>query len=588
MQTVAAAVVVGAEEGMAMGGVPLAAKAVVTLGLVAVMSPVLGIPPKGGAATPPADAWPEFHGSPALTGTSVDPTITSTNASQLGVKWMSPVGGSSSSPVVAWNSDLGATVVYDGAGARYLDALNAANGSLLWSDSFGAQVISSPLEEGNSVWIAPESGRRIFKLNASTGAVECTAKVNHSILSTPVIATPPGGHTTLYFAALGSGSSDGLVYAFSESNCSRIFTWNGYTRPGDMTGVWDPLSYGVDASGQPLLVFGSANPDSSVYAISAVTGRQVWTFNTEDPSPTDDFDVGAGVDISAPGNDGFADGMAYVECKNGIFYALNLTTGALVWSYNFAAGAGDLGPSGTNAVSTPALSGTTLVFGDAEGIYALNAVSGKLLWHEAETTDVMSSPAIFGPVGLQVVAFGASGGNVRVLALSSGNVLYSYPTTGTISSSPAVVSGELLINSYDGFLYSFALGGGNGPSPTTKITSPARGAVVNPDGDLTITGTATAPHGVSVVTVEVERDPPRGPWQSLGNYTQGLAMNDAVLADPGAVSTSWSLQLPVSSLRTSYRVLASAVDADAIADTTPDGTAVIRFNGHSVVALRSG
>ena len=92
---------------------------------------------------------------------------------------------------------------------------------------------------------------------------------------------------------------------------------------------------------------------------------------------TEDWDVGAGVTLSQPGVNGFADGMAYVEGKDGILYGLDLTTGAQVWEYNF----GGNSPTNktitnTDALSTPALSGTTLVFGDITGLYAVNAVTG--------------------------------------------------------------------------------------------------------------------------------------------------------------------------------------------------------------------
>ena len=64
--------------------------------------------------TPPTYSWPEFHYGPDLLGTSADPTITSSNAHQLGVKWMSPIGGSLASPMVAYNAALSETLAYVG------------------------------------------------------------------------------------------------------------------------------------------------------------------------------------------------------------------------------------------------------------------------------------------------------------------------------------------------------------------------------------------------------------------------------------------------------------------------------------------
>ena len=64
-----------------------------------------------------------------------------------------------------------------------------------------------------------------------------------------------------------------------------------------------------------------------------------------------------GVTISPPGVNGFADGVAYAHTKYGDAYALDLTTGALIWQYNF----------GSPSISTAALSGTNLVLGDGGG-----------------------------------------------------------------------------------------------------------------------------------------------------------------------------------------------------------------------------
>jgi outer membrane protein assembly factor BamB len=113
------------------------------------------------------------------------------------------------------------------------------------------------------------------------------------------------------------------------------------------------LGYAVDADGTGLLLFGSANPDSEVYALNAVTGALVWRYATYSPS-SEDWDVGAGVSTSAPGVNGFADGMAYVDGKDGILFGLDLTTGALVWQFNFG-GNSPTNPvaTGTDALSTP-------------------------------------------------------------------------------------------------------------------------------------------------------------------------------------------------------------------------------------------
>lgn len=553
-------------------GSSVIARLVGSVVLLGGLIPALAGAPAAGA-TPPPYTWPEFHGSQALTGTSADPAVSTATAAQLGVKWMAPVGPSQGSPMVAWNADLGQTVIYDGTGSGYFDAINADTGAILWSDPFGKPVISSPVVDGNTVWMAPAGSLKIYKLNADTGAVECSAAVNHSVLSTPVVATPPGGQDTVYFAAVGVGPSDGLVYAFSAADCSQTFTWDGYTTPGLVTGVWDPLSYGLDATGEPLLVFGSANPDSSVYALDAVTGRQVWTFNTNDPGPTADWDVGAGVTLSRPGANGFADGVAYVVCKNGHAYALDLTTGAKLWDDPFNPSVNVPGVDGADAVSTPALADTTIVFGDRLNEYGVNALTGAPKWTSAGTDDINSSSLVTGAAGKRVDTYTTLGGLVKVLNLATGKLVYTYTTGGYLTSSPADYDGNIIVNSSDGYLYDFAVGGGNGASPSTAVTSPAAGAVVaNPNGSLTVTGTATAPHGVSAVTVEVQQNPPSGQWLKGSTYQAGLAVNHATLATPGALSTKWTFKIPVPLQGAPFSLHASAVDSDGIADVTGAGT----------------
>src|SRR5271163_4288410 len=96
----------------------------------AIASPV-PVPSLASGAVPTYQ-WPEFHNTSNLNGVTADPTITSTNAPTLGVKWMSPIGGSLASPVVAYNTALGETLAYVGTSAGYFDAVNAATGQIVW------------------------------------------------------------------------------------------------------------------------------------------------------------------------------------------------------------------------------------------------------------------------------------------------------------------------------------------------------------------------------------------------------------------------------------------------------------------------
>ena len=268
---------------------------------------------------------------------------------------------------------------------------------------------------------------------------------------------------------------------------------------------------------------------------------------------------------SAPGVNGMRDGVAYVTSKDGYIYALDLTTGALIWRFKF--NADGVTPQSR---STPAIVGDEVIFGESNGVYALNAVTGAPAWRWNGGTESLSAPAVVGPPTQRVVAVATIGGTIDVLDVSTGAVLYSFQTGGFSTSSVADVDGNLLASDSNGFLYDFAIGGGNAGAPTTTVTSPATGTTVpNPDGNLTVAGTASgAP--IAAVNVAIQSGGTSGPWwdSATGTWTTGFFDNAATVASPGARTTGWHLALPVPTGGGQYRVLASAANTNGVADTS--------------------
>jgi outer membrane protein assembly factor BamB len=360
--------------------------------------------------------------------------------------------------------------------------------------------------------VAPTLGARLYKLDASDGAVQCSAPLTtdlaETVDSSPTIATPPGGQSTVYLGLNDAGPDNGPVVGVNEANCAVDFSTSPEPVAGT-GGTWDPIGYAVDASGEGLVLFGTADPDSAVYAVDAVTGALVWRYAVYNPSPGT-FDVGAGVTTTAPGVNGFADGMAYVESKYGTMYALDLTTGSLVWQYNYPQSHGISIP---DALTTAALSGTDLVYGDSGGMLDVNAITGALVWRSNTAGGFASSPIITGPLGSQVAVAGDLNGGLDVLSLATGATLFRYQTGNFITASPAETDGNLLVGSGDGFLYDLALGGGTGAAPTTVVSAPANGSTLSsPDGPLTVSGTASASNPIGSVAVDIQLDGSDGPW----------------------------------------------------------------------------
>lgn len=156
-----------------------------------------------------------------------------------------------------------------------------------------------------------------------------------------------------------------------------IWSFNGwgFTNGGTQTGSWSPPALADDATGRPLLVFGSSQPDSSVYALDARTGSLVWRYNT---STTGDQDVGAGACITAPGVNGFTDGEVYIDGKTQVLYALDLMTGTVNWSFDMRAA---IGVKVSNSVSTPACVGSRVYVGYGYGVWAFDAATGTEQWY---------------------------------------------------------------------------------------------------------------------------------------------------------------------------------------------------------------
>ena len=203
----------------------------------------------------------------------------------------------------------------------------------------------------------------------------------------------------------------------------------------------------MGANHVPLLVFGSKDPDDSVYAVNANTGKRVWRYRT---STAADSDVGAPPTISPRGRNGFANGVVYVTGKDKIVYALNLATGALIWKHPLA--------KGTNGdVAGAALVGDRVYVDSDTGVYALNATTGAQVWHVLPRATFFDSPAVTGPAGRQVLVTASTQGTIYALSLGTGGTLWTQkPDSSGFWGSPAVSHGGFYISGLDGVLRDIA------------------------------------------------------------------------------------------------------------------------------------
>jgi outer membrane protein assembly factor BamB len=185
-------------------------------------------------------------------------------------------------------------------------------------------------------------------------------------------------------------------------------------------------AFGMDSS--PAVADGMAfvgSEDGTVYALNASSGALVWSNTT-------------GGILSSPA---VADGTVYAGSFDGNVYALDEATGNKVWNYT----------TGNDVYwSSPAVADGVVFVGSGDNnVYALNASSGALIWNFTTGNHVWSSPA----VADGVIYAGSEDGTVYALNVSTGALVWNYTTNGAVDSSPAVADGVVFVGSQDGKVY---------------------------------------------------------------------------------------------------------------------------------------
>jgi outer membrane protein assembly factor BamB len=443
------------------------------------------------------DDWAMFRHDVSQVGVSAETLLGASNSSSLDLHWSANTGRPSySSPSVVYNSTLSKSLVYVGNQIGVMTAYDSTTGAVVWSyavpntTGLSKEIESSPAVSKNVVYFGVGDYHE-YAVNATNGAFICmSVSTGGHIAGSAVVANPDGLGDVVYFGDSGpngtypAGSDGGHEWAMNAvgnpaGQCTTKWSYDGFGSPaGSQTGiagVYSTQAFAHLANGAPVVVFGTTDPDDSIYALNATTGARLWRFATAGGI---DADVGAPVTISAPGVNGFADGVVYETAKSAITYALDLATGAQIWMFDIGANIG----SGNPAQSGASLVGNTIYLGYGAGLFSLNATTGTLnpLWTNGPhlgtspaTNGIVGSPSISGAPGNQVIYAGDLAGVVHAFSLATGASLFAYSTSsgapgsaGTlIFASAAVSTGQFFISSSNGFVYAFGPGAGPAPPP---------------------------------------------------------------------------------------------------------------------------
>jgi outer membrane protein assembly factor BamB len=299
-------------------------------------------------------------------------------------------------------------------GVHKLYALALEDGVVRWQFPFVGAFFSPAVVEG-VVYVRSETGEEgyVFALRADTGAKLWQykfAKVGSTYDNI-------GGHVTSPVVV------DGLVLVGAAQTLQALDAQSGKER-------WSYTS-------EFPIVSSAAVADETVYfadfmrlyAIDLANGRERWRFDHGKlslyfaPILVDD-------QVALSGDD--------------TIYMLERTTGALLWSREFA-----------NSVVIPAgASEQHLYVKSTNQLWALNRQDGVVAWNYA-TTNFVSLPAITLD-HLYIITRSGGGSQVRALQQSDGAVLWQSNASELTNAAPAVAGGRVYVRAINGNVVVFS------------------------------------------------------------------------------------------------------------------------------------
>ncbi len=225
----------------------------------------------------------------------VDNHLYALNATTGALLWKYTAGYITSPPTVANG------LVYVGAANEpSLYALNAATGALIWKYTTGGGAIDlSPAVANGVVYFGDDGARSVYALNAATGALIWTYATDSDVDSSAAVV-----NGVVYI-----GNNAPGFYALNASTGALLWRFYANGNPGDS------CSNPSVANGLVYIGCYSFYAGNSVYAVDAATQLIVWQGAFGVNSPT------------------IANGVAYVGSTDDKVYALEASTGALLWSY---------------------------------------------------------------------------------------------------------------------------------------------------------------------------------------------------------------------------------------------------------------
>jgi polyvinyl alcohol dehydrogenase (cytochrome) len=414
--------------------------AVLTIGLLA--SCTIGGSVQPGASSA-GETWSMYRGDLSRDGHPQSAALDASAAKRLALAWQASMAGAiDGSPAVANG------VVVAGSQGGSLAAFNSTTGAIEWEDAGLGPISGSPAIAGGTVVVGTLSGH-VRALDLTHGHQLWDWR-SHGV--SPAIWSSPTVYGGLVLVGIGSQYGDspleaGRMAALEVATGREV--WEFCVRlscaPGG--GIWSTPA--IDAAGRAFV--GVGNPEDGVVAFDSMTGKRSWeqSFYADGGR---DLDVGASPVLFDKGGRE----MLAVGSVAGVFKALDAATGAVIWSDDLVSGSPVHG-----LTASPGYDGTRLFVGSAsppDGMFALGASDGAVLWRLQTDEPVYSSPA----VGSGVTVFGSGPvfgnlqtGSIVAVSTTDGQVLWTYSTHSAVRSSPAIAGRLVVAGDANGDLFAF-------------------------------------------------------------------------------------------------------------------------------------
>jgi alcohol dehydrogenase (cytochrome c) len=411
-------------------------------------------------AAAPSGSWPYPNADIANTRDAPDSTISSANVSGLEEAWTFKLAGKGETAV---GSLTAAPVVADG--VVYLQdqdanvyALALATGRLKWEYQVNVPEKSGPGPDGVAVAggaVYGDTSTSVFALSAATGK---TIWVDDHLLNKGQGAfeiQPQVADGRVYLAsAYGSGAGGGVLMALSAASGRRLWTFNTVLGPGrgvralgvGSGGAWETPLVGTDGS----VTFGIGNPYQSIGSAIAHPSRALYTDSAVN---------------------------------------LDAATGKLRWYYQAVPDDFQDHDLQASPISTAIGGVPVIITGGKMGyVYALNAQSGALLWktpvgeHNGHDDDPLLALSHHLRVKFPYTVLpGALGGVLSNMAVADGSVYVATIDLPITYTSSKVVDGNKASGPQTGEVEALSLATGKVEWDTKVPSMPLGAATVSND-----------------------------------------------------------------------------------------------------------